>query len=86
MVERVWGVVVVLRVPGIVVVERGAGRAGCYYCIDGLVEGCEAGRAGGMEERDYGGAGEEMGVGEVSPGADGEGSAGVLRLNRVCIT
>ena len=39
-----------------------------------------------MEERDYGGTGEEMGVGKVSPGADGEGSAGVLRLNRVCIT
>ena len=38
-----------------------------------------------MEERDYRRAREEMGVGEVSPGADGEGSAGVLRLNRVCI-
>lgn len=39
-----------------------------------------------MEERYYGGAGEEMGVGKVSPGADGEGSAGVLRLDCVCIT
>ena len=39
-----------------------------------------------MEERDYGGAREEMGVCEVSPRADGEGSTGVLRLDRVCAT
>lgn len=36
-----------------------------------------------MEERDDGGAGEEVSVCKVSPGADGEGSAGVLGLNRV---
>ncbi len=39
-----------------------------------------------MEERDYGGAWKEVGVCEVSPRADGEGSTGVLRLDRVCAT
>lgn len=38
-----------------------------------------------MEERDDGGAGEEVSVCKVSPGADGEGSAGVLGLNRVWV-
>ena len=60
-------------------------RAGCYYCVDGLVKGRKAGRGGGVEEGYYGGAGKEVGICKVSPGADGEGPAGVLRLNRVCV-
>ena len=39
-----------------------------------------------MEERDYGGAREEVGVCKVSPGAYGEGSTGILGLNGVCVT
>lgn len=39
-----------------------------------------------MEERDYGGAREEVGVCKVSPGAYGEGPARVLRLDGVCVT
>lgn len=38
-----------------------------------------------MEEGDDGGAGQEVGVCEVGPGADGEGPAGVLGLDRVCV-
>ena len=39
-----------------------------------------------MEKRDNGGAGKEVGVCKVSPGAYGEGSPGVLGLNCICIT
>lgn len=39
-----------------------------------------------MEKRDYGRARKEVGVCKVSPGAYGEGSAGVLGLNGVCTT
>ena len=67
-------------------VERGAGRASCYYGVDGLIQRCKAGRSGGMEKRNYGGARKEVGIGKVSPGTYGEGSTGVLRLNSVCIT
>lgn len=35
---------------------------------------------------DYGGAGKEMGVCKVSPGAYGEGPTSVLGLNGVCTT
>lgn len=39
-----------------------------------------------MEKRDYGGAGKEVSVCKVSPGAYGEGSTGVLGLHGVCST
>ncbi len=39
-----------------------------------------------MEERNYRGAGEKVGICQVGPSADGEGSAGVLGLDRVCLT
>lgn len=38
-----------------------------------------------MEEWDYRGAGEKVGVCQVSPGTDSEGPTGVLGLNRVCV-
>ena len=39
-----------------------------------------------MKKRDYGRAGEKVGVCKVSPGADGEGTPSVLGLDCVCAT
>lgn len=38
-----------------------------------------------MEERDYRWPGEKVGICQMGPSTDGEGSAGVLGLNCVCV-
>ena len=68
-------------------VERGAGgRASADYGVDGLVQRCKTGGSSRVEKRDYRWPRKEVSVCEVSPGTYGEGSTGILRLNRVWIT
>ena len=66
-------------------VERGAGgRANANYGVDGLVQRCKTGGSSRVEKRDYRGPRKEVSVCKVSPRTYGEGSTGVLGLNRVC--
>ena len=68
-------------------VERGPrGRANAYYGVDGLVQRSKTGGSSSVEKRDYRGPRKEVGVCKVGPGTYGEGSTGILGLNRVCIT
>ena len=68
-------------------VERGTGgRPSAYYGVDGLVQRCKTGGSSRVEKRDYRGSRKEVSVGKVSPGTYGEGSTGILGLNRVWIT
>ena len=65
-------------------IERGArGRASAYYGVDRLIQRRKTGRSSRLEKRDYRGSGKQVGVCKVSPGAYGEGSTGILGLNRV---
>ncbi len=57
---------------------RGPGRD---FGGDGLIERGQGGGGGRPERRDDGRAGEQMRIGEVGPGCDFEGAAGVLGLN-----
>ena len=68
-------------------VERVAeGRANAYYGVDGLVQRSKTGGSSRVEKRDYRWSRKEVRVCKVSPGTDGEGSTGILGLNRVCVT